>query len=256
MSVHVQSELKFEFRSCDAGENDPFHGSLPRDEVHVWLAPLPAPAADIPRLSSFLSSDEKDRAERFRLKRHRNTFIFTRGTLRALLANYLGVFPAGLHFAYAAHGKPSLALPQTAPTLAFNLSHTEGMAVFAFARDRRLGIDVEKVRSDFDVEPIAERFFSLAELLALRNVPGEHRHEAFFRCWTCKEAYIKALGEGFSHPLHQFDVSVSHAEPAALLHTRSDPAEAQRWCLRDVPLPAGHVAALAVEAHPTPPSSP
>jgi 4'-phosphopantetheinyl transferase len=256
MTVHVQSELKFEFRSCDAGENDSFHASLPRDEVHVWLAPLPAAAADIPLLSILLSSDEKERAERFRLKKHRDTFIFTRGTLRTLLANYLGVPPAGLHFAYAAHGKPFLAFSQTAPTLAFNLSHTEGMAAFAFTRDRKLGIDVEKVRSDFEVEPIAERFFSLAELLALRNVPAEHRHEAFFRSWTCKEAYIKALGEGFSHPLHQFDVSASHAEPAALLHTRPDPAEAQRWCLQDVPLPPGHVAALAVEAHPTPPSSP
>lgn len=256
MNVHVQPELKFEFRTRGAGENDPAPGSLLRDEVHVWRAPLPAPAADIPRLSPLLSPDEKERAQRFRLEKHRDDFIFTRGTLRTLLASYLGVSPADLRFAYSAHGKPSLACPQTATALAFNLSHTEGMVVFAFARDRKLGIDVERVRSDFEVESIAERFFSLAELLALRSVPAEHRHETFFRCWTCKEAYIKALGEGLSHPLHQFDVSVSPGEPAALLHTRPDATEAQRWRLQDVPVPPGHVAALAVETHPAPPISP
>jgi 4'-phosphopantetheinyl transferase len=213
---------------------------------------LPAPAADIPRLSLLLSPDEKERAQGFRLEKHRDDFIFTRGTLRTLSAGYLGVSPASLRFTYSTHGKPSLE-SQTAPALAFNLSHTEGMVVFAFARDRRLGIDVERVRSDFEVEPIAERFFSLAELLALRKLPAEQRHEAFFHCWTCKEAYIKALGEGLSHPLHQFDVSVSPGEPVALLHTRPDPAEAQRWCLRDVPVTPGHVAAIAVEAHPISP---
>jgi 4'-phosphopantetheinyl transferase len=256
MGGRVHPGLKFEFRACGAGEEDPGPSSLQQDEVHVWCAPLPAPLSDIPRFSQLLSSDEKERAERIRFDKIRYDFVFTRGMLRSMLASYAHVSPAELGFTYSAHGKPSLGSPQNACTFTFNLSHTEGMAVFAFARERRLGIDVERVRKEFEVEPIAERFFSLAELLALREVPEEQRHEAFFRCWTCKEAYIKAIGEGLSHPLHQFDVSVSPGEPAALLSTRPDLAEAGRWLLRDVPVASGHVAALAVEATLSPATSP
>lgn len=255
MSGHVQPGLKFEFRACGASENDPVPRSLLADEVHVWRAPLPAPSAEIPRLAQLLSADEKERAERIRFQRNRNGFIFARGMLRTLLGGYLGKSPAELRFAYSTHGKPSLAASE-ACTLTFNLSDTDGMVVFAFARERRLGIDVERVRRDFEVEPIAERFFSLAELLALREVPEEHRHEAFFCCWTRKEAYIKALGEGLSHPLRRFDVSLLPGATAALLSTRPDPAEAHRWLLRDIPIAPGHVAALAVEANPSPPISP
>lgn len=249
MSIPVQCGLKFVFRVCGAGEAGPAPGSLRPDEVHVWSARLPAPLGDIPRLAKLLAADEKERAERIRFERNRNGFIFARGMLRILLGAYLDLPPAELRFAYSNHGKPSLASPP-ACALAFNLSDTEGMVVFAFARQRRLGIDVEKVRRDFEVEAIAERFFSLAELDALRGIPEEHRHAAFFCCWTRKEAFIKALGEGLSHPLHRFDVTVSPAEPAALLGTRPDPSEAGRWVMRDVPVTPGHVAALAVEANP------
>lgn len=255
MSGPVQPVLKFEFRACTAGENESLPSPLPPDAVHVWRAPLPAPSGDIPRLAQLLSTDETERAGRIRFEKNRNGFIFARGTLRILLGAYLGLSPAELRFAYSAQGKPSLAFPEDC-TLTFNLSDTDGMVVFAFARERRLGIDVEKVRLDFEVGPIAERFFSFAELLALRNVPEEHRHEAFFRCWTRKEAYIKAIGEGLSHPLHRFDVSLLPGATAALLSTRPDPAEVHRWLLRDIPVTPGHVAALAVEANPSPPISP
>jgi 4'-phosphopantetheinyl transferase len=251
MSVPVQPELKFEFRACGAGDIDPVPGSLLQNEVHVWRASLPASPSDLPRFLQLLSDDEKERAQGFRFDRIRNDFIFTRGMLRTLLGCYLALPPADLRFAYARHGKPFLASPHTL-AIAFNLSHTDGMAIFAFARDRRLGIDVEKLRKNFDVEPIAERFFSLAEWTALRQLPGELRCEAFFRCWTRKEAYIKAHGEGLSHPLHQFDVSVLPGEPAALLSTRPDSMEARRWWLQDVPSTSGHVAAVAVEVSPSP----
>jgi len=126
------------------------------------------------------------------------------------------------------------------------------MVVCAFARDRGVGVDVEKVRRDFNVEEIAERFFSVAERDALRGIPVHEKHEAFFRCWTRKEAYIKARGEGLSHPLHQFDVSLTPKDAAALLATRPDCIEAARWLLRDLPVTSGYLAALAVEAETTP----
>jgi 4'-phosphopantetheinyl transferase len=247
----VPSQLTFDFRSCSGEFSVPAPASLLQDQVHVWRAPLPAPASAIPGLARLLAADENERAGHIRSQALHNDFLFARGMLRTLLGGYLDIPHAELRFAYSSHGKPSLAPP--AHALSFNLSHTEGMVVFAFARQRRLGIDVEKIRRDFQVQPIAERFFSLTELLALRDLPEEQRHQAFFRCWTCKEAYIKARGEGLSHPLHQFDVAVSPAQPVALLSTRPDPGEADRWLLREVPLPSDHVAALAVELQPAPP---
>ncbi|MBA3915977.1 MAG: 4'-phosphopantetheinyl transferase superfamily protein, partial [Acidobacteriales bacterium] len=132
----------------------------------------------------------------------------------------------------------------------FNVSHSGGMILVAVASDRRVGVDIERVRSDFDVVQIAERFFSPAEHAALRKVPLPGKAEAFFRCWTRKEAFIKALGEGLSHPLHQFDVGLDGTEPIPL-STRPDPQEARRWSLWSLPAAAGYVAAVAVENIPT-----
>jgi 4'-phosphopantetheinyl transferase len=124
--------------------------------------------------------------------------------------------------------------------------------LLAFASDRRIGVDVEKVRRDFSTVEIAERFFSEAERCALRELPREQRHEAFFRCWTRKEAFIKALGEGLSHPLDQFDVSIAPGMPPALLATRPDAREVTRWTLRDVEVPGDYAATLAAEVVPPP----
>jgi 4'-phosphopantetheinyl transferase len=106
------------------------------------------------------------------------------------------------------------------------------------------------VGKNFDFEEIAERFFSLAEQQMLRNTPADQRGTAFFRCWTRKEAYIKALGSGLSHPLFEFDVSMAPKQISSLLATRPDPSEADKWLIGDLPVPAGYVAALAVEADP------
>ena len=131
--------------------------------------------------------------------------------------------------------------------LDFNLSHSAGIVLLAFARRRRIGIDIEAVRRDFSTTEIAERFFSPAERTALRQLPHGQRHQAFFRCWTRKEAFIKALGEGLSHPLDQFDVNLAPGEPAVLLATRPDATEAGRWALWNVPTAGNYAAALAIE---------
>jgi 4'-phosphopantetheinyl transferase len=216
-------------------------------QIHLWYGSLQPSSAEVTQLLPLLSPDELERAGRFRFEKHRNEFIFARGTLRRLLGSYVGTAPAGLRFAYSPHGKPSL---DATNILEFNLSHTEGMVVFAFARSRKLGVDVEKVRRDFKVEEIAERFFSVAERLSLREIPELERYHAFFRCWTRKEAYIKARGEGLSHPLHQFDVSLAPGQPAALLGTRPDEEERKRWSLWDLAIAPEYAVALAAEENP------
>jgi 4'-phosphopantetheinyl transferase len=131
--------------------------------------------------------------------------------------------------------------------LSFNLTHSHQLALYAVTRRREIGVDLEYVRADFADEQIAERFFSPREVAALRTVPENLLKEAFFHCWTRKEAYVKAKGEGLSIPLDQFDVSLAPGEPALLLSTRDDPQEADRWSLQALFPGSGYVAALAVE---------
>jgi 4'-phosphopantetheinyl transferase len=189
------------------------------------------------------------RAERFYLQKDREHFIVARGLLRAILSRYLDMKPSQLRFCYNCHGKPFLATTSGRDTLSFNLSHSHGLALCAVTRGRKIGIDLERVRTDFACEQIAERFFSPRENAALHALPSSMRHEAFFTCWTRKEAYIKAKGEGLLLLLDQFDVSLAPGEPATLLNSRWDSQEASRWSLQELILSPGYTAALAVEGH-------
>lgn len=200
-----------------------------------------------------LAADEISRADRFHFAKDRDHFIVARGLLRTLLAAYLGADAAGLRFAYAEKGKPSLADASNAGSqpdaVNFNLAHSHGGALYAFSRGRELGVDLEFIRENFEGEKIAERFFSAAEIETLELVPRELKEQAFFECWTRKEAYIKARGEGLSMPLDEFDVSLRPGEPAALLRNHKDPDEVTRWTMRSITVSAGYVAALVVEGH-------
>ena len=180
---------------------------------------------------------------RFRIDRPRTDFVLTRATLRLLLAHYLDSTPHQVCFQYAAHGKPALAGENE---LCFNVSHTEGLAFMAFARRRAIGVDVENVGRKTEVERLAQRFFSEREKQALKQLCGDELQAAFFRCWTRKEAFIKAKGDGLALPLDQFDVSISVGDRAALLATRPDAADAARWTIQDVPVGPGYAAAVAV----------
>jgi 4'-phosphopantetheinyl transferase len=215
-------------------------------EVHLWQASLDGRPADI--FESFLSADELARANRFHFTEDRTHFVVARGLLRNLLAAYLGIDCAELRFSYGAKGKPFLLLDGR-PQINFNLSHSHGRAAFAFSRGRELGVDLEYVKEDFEAELIATRFFSRSEVLALRTVPADLRNQAFFSCWTRKEAYIKARGEGLSMPLNEFDVSLKPDEPAALLNNYREERELQRWSMKAIPAPENYVGALVVEGH-------
>ncbi|MBZ5683742.1 MAG: 4'-phosphopantetheinyl transferase superfamily protein [Acidobacteriia bacterium] len=211
--------------------------------VHLWQRRLDAPGAEVSACYELLSIEEQERARRFRVERPRNEFVLTRGTLRSLLAQYLGSTPQDIRFRYAGHGKPAL---EGESGLSFNVSHTNGLALMAFVKQRAIGVDVENVGREVEAERLAERFFSEHERQALRPLGGDELQAAFFRCWTRKEAYIKAKGEGLSLPLHQFDVSIVEGDRDALLATRPDADEAARWTICDIPIGSGFAAAVAV----------
>jgi 4'-phosphopantetheinyl transferase len=219
---------------------------LPRHEVHVWRAPLDQPQS-LTDFFATLAPDEKQWAARFHFQKDREHFIAARGMLRAILSRYLNIKPDDLAFGYSAYGKPFLVNEQGGD-VRFNVSHSHSLALFAFAREHDLGIDVEQIRTEVAEEQIAERFFSACEVAALHALPANQQAEAFFNCWTRKEAYIKARGEGLSLPLDQFDVTLAPGEPAALLRTRIAANEASRWSMIELAPAAGYKAALVVEA--------
>lgn len=221
--------------------------TLAGDEVHVWCVFLDRATPHITSLQQILSADECERAERFYFPKDREHFISARGLLRAILGGYLEVDPGRLRFCYSPYGKPALDRAWGGDTLRFNVSHSDRLALYAVTCNRELGVDVERIRPDFAGEEIAERFFSPNERAALRRLHPDVRCDAFFNCWTRKEAYIKARGEGLSLPLDQFDVSLTPGEPAALLNTRGDPADTSRWSLREIAPAPGYAAALCVE---------
>jgi 4'-phosphopantetheinyl transferase len=222
---------------------------LADDEVHVWRAILDLEAPRVRSLQRTLAPDEQARAERFYFRKDRERFIVARGRLRVILSRYLDTKPGQLRFCYGLYGKPSLVTTPGQDTLSFNSSHSRGLALHAIARKREVGIDLEYMHTDFAYEQVAEQFFSSREKATLRTFPTRMKHEAFFTCWTRKEAYIKARGEGLSFPLDQFDVSMNPGEPALLVNTRGDPQEASRWSLQELRPCTGYMAALAVEGH-------
>ena len=219
------------------------------DEVHVWRATLDQTPSQIQSFLHNLSADEQARADRFYFARDREHFIVARGVLRAILGCYLNRMPECLSFCYGTHGKPALAGESDGETIRFNVSHSHGVALYAVTRGREVGIDLERIRFDLEFAEIAERFFSRREVAMLQSLPTEVQRQAFFRCWTRKEAYIKARGEGLSLPLDQFDLSLVPREPDAVLGTQRDPSEAARWSLQELTPAPGYVAALAVDAH-------
>lgn len=214
--------------------------SLSSGEVHVWRHRLEQPQELHESYLRTLAEDERTRASRFHFDKHRRHFVAGRGFLRALLARYLDTTPEEVRFAYGPYGKPVLDGAHRESSLRFNASHSGDWAVYAFVQNHEVGVDVEHIKPDFETEGIAERFFSALEVQTLHALAEEEKPAAFFRCWTRKEAYIKAIGSGLSHPLDSFDVTLAPGEPAAL-------ARAEGWSLFDLEFAPDYAAALAVE---------
>ena len=217
------------------------------NEIHVWRASLDADESHLHGLEQTLSEDERDRADRFYFRKDRESFIAGRGLLRTILARYLGTDASGLQFCCGAHGKPALAAEHSTQRLCFNVSYSCGLALLAFARGRNLGVDVEHVRPHLADENIVEQFFSPREIVALRALPGHIQPEAFFCCWTRKEAYLKAIGKGLALRLNLFDVPVHSVRHASLVGSIESYDRASRWSIWHLAPAPNYVGALAFE---------
>ena len=220
---------------------------LAENEVHVWRASLEALLSTIYELQCILSHEEFKRARQFYFEIDHLHWIVAHGILRRLLGHYLDIDPREVRFVTNGYGKPFIAYPSHGTRLHFNLSHSRDLALYAFTYDRHVGIDVEYMRADIDYEELAQYHFSPYECAVLQALPTAIRQEAFFLCWSRKEAYIKARGEGISIPLDQFDVSLTPGKPAALLGSREEPQVTARWSLHAITPGACYAGALVVE---------
>jgi len=222
----------------------PLPPALSAAEVHLWRAVLDVPHATFLSLEKNLDPQELARAGRFCFKVDQRRYIVAHGILRSILSHYLGAPAAEIQMTHNAYGKPRLAGD---PEISFNLSHSNNLLVLAFARGRELGIDVEYIRPElFDMQ-VAHRYFASREFHALQSLPPHLRQNAFFECWTRKEAYIKARGEGLSIPLDEFEVSFLPDEPLIVLQVYGNPAESCRWSIQSLNPCPGYVVALVVE---------
>ncbi len=211
--------------------------------ARIWVVDLIAKESNIESYYDILSDDECIRAKKFKFVNDRNKFIVCRGVLRELSAKLLDKTAQTIAFNYGEFGKPYFAHDTT---LNFNVSHSGDLAVICFLDNPTFGIDIELIKNDFDVLDIATNFFSESEIMALKETPKEIQPLAFYRCWTRKEAFIKAEGSGLSFPLDSFAVSMDSDDTASLLETKWDSREKEAWELYSF-IPVQHYrAALAV----------
>jgi 4'-phosphopantetheinyl transferase len=212
--------------------------------VHLWRLSLDQPPQVIERLAGLLTGEETKRAARFRFERDQNCYTLTRGCLRLLLGEYLHISPKDIVFVIGEHGKPALsASQQPLPPIEFNASHSGQASLFAFSLGRRVGVDVELMRPRLSRDLVAKHHFSPSEVDAVMDGDDDGQLQRFYRCWTRKEAYMKATGAGIALGLKSFAVSVD--DDARLLWT--DRGDADRWQLADVALEDDYMGAVCVE---------
>jgi 4'-phosphopantetheinyl transferase len=216
--------------------------------IRVWAVQLEASKHHYAQCLSWLSPDENARAERFHFDEHRRAFILGRGVLRALLGRLLAMPPAQIQFSYGPKGKPGLA--DSSLPMRFNTSNSGNLAVYAFTEGCDIGIDVEQVRPIPEMEHIAERFFAPHETSELMALPEPDRPRAFFNCWTRKEAYIKAVGDGLSVPLDSFRVTLRPGAAAEVLCLGGSIEAAKSWTLHAFAPALGFVGAIAYPGRP------
>ena len=238
----------------DSNKPDPHFNSSPAidlagDEIHVWSASLVQPENVVANLTELLSDDEKARANRFYFAKDRAHFIVGRGLLRKFLGNYLGLDPAWVAFDYGPFGKPALKAGEITHTLQFNLSHSNGLALYAFGWNRALGIDVEYVRAMANEDDFAAQIFSASESALIASLAGDQKRRAFFKIWTCKEAFFKASGDGLTRPIDQAEIAIDAEENARLVSIAGDRKQALGWRLKTFQPGINYQAALAFQGN-------
>ena len=228
----------------------PVELTSPWDRVDVWKVWLDSAELSSEALRGILAPDEIERARRFHFDRDRIRFIACRTALRNILARYLQMLPVEIRFRYERNGKLEIAEMQNSEGLRFNLSHSSGLAVIAVSSGRAVGVDIEKVSPKPECLEIARRFFSEREYQALSAIGESERQRAFFACWTRKEAFVKAIGDGLSYSLPEFSVTVAPDAPAAIEEVTADPKAVFRWSLANLHSEDGYVGTLAFEKAP------
>lgn len=231
------------FGNCPEGGH-----RLPAGHIHVWRAIVDIPVDRLQVYRETLSPDEHERAQRFKFSRHQRRFTASRGILRQILARYLRTPPRDIRFQSGPFGKPLLQAAVEQP-LHFNVAHSQQWALYAVSRDFEVGIDLEGDRDSLDYAGLAERICSAEELMTFRKLSRTEQRTAFFRCWTRKEAFVKAIGKGFSFPLEHLTVSFTDDEPPRILGIQKQ--SPHDWSLFDLPLGQGFWGALAVAGKPS-----
>jgi len=216
--------------------------ALPSGSLQIWRTRLDLCSDSLSAYSELLSHDERSRAKRFVLTRDHDRFVVSRGTLRLLLGRYLQIPPDSARIEEGPQGKPFVVGNRLSFDLKFSLSHSHGLAVFAFTKDKEVGIDLEKIRLDFASREIAQRYFSSQEVSELDALTPQLYAAGFFQCWTRKEAYVKARGQGLQIPLDSFSVSLAPERPPELLASDSDD-----WSIYSFEPFAGYAAAVVAE---------
>jgi 4'-phosphopantetheinyl transferase len=223
---------------------------LDENEVHIWLADLSYRDDSLGQVARILSEDERERATRFHFPHDAGRWIVSRAVLRSILGRYLGVEASAVRFCLGPWGKPRLTASFERHLLEFNASRSDGLGLYAVARKRRVGVDIQRLRPLPEFAAIAAHVFSPREQQALGQLPHAERCAAFFTGWTRKEAYIKALGEGLAHPLERFTVPLTPDAPPKLEDVRGDSTEPELWTVSALDPDPGYAAAVAMEGSP------
>jgi 4'-phosphopantetheinyl transferase len=228
----------------DSGLSDAAGAAFTRGSLEVVVTELVARPAAVRTAAALLSDAERLRATRFFFDRDRRRFIVARARLRRLLGARLGVRPETVEFAYGQNAKPALAPRFADSDLHFNVSHCDDVAVYAFSPGSEVGIDVEAIRVIDDADDIAARFFSRLELDAYRALDARDKPLGFVNCWTRKEAFVKAVGDALSMPLHDVEVTLAPGEPARILRVKHEPGADSDWSLASFAPAPGFVTAV------------
>jgi 4'-phosphopantetheinyl transferase len=214
--------------------------------VHVWIVRLDDASVDLERGRELLSPDERERAARFIFERDRRRYLVAHTALHDILSRYLAIEPAHLSFALGTNGKPKLPQALAPSGIEFNLSHSNEMALLAVTHGHEVGVDIEHVREKFEFQDVAERFFTAKEVAAMRGLPATLQRQAFFKCWTSKEAFLKAKGTGLSGALDEVEISLGSDEQVRIS------ANVPNWWLFELD-PSGDYEAALVVASPQSP---
>ena len=231
---------------CDWSK-PPGNLTLLENEIHLWRANLDLPSVTINKLASSLSEDERTRANCFRFEQHRQHFIAGRGILRQLVANYLQVKSDLVIFEYSSRGKPHLASALNQGNLHFNVSHSQGWALYGFNYQRIIGVDLEFIKDNIDYKQLAKRFFTSQEVELINSYPAREQKTIFFQLWTAKEAYLKAKGDGLAGSLDSIQFTLNHNQEINLVAIKQDHKQASNWLIKNFIPQDNFVATIVVE---------